>query len=68
MISSVIDLSATLGAARHQGQRLTCLAFAVSDVNRRMASAPDELSAEFIYQYAGAITPVNSLTLHHDDA
>ena len=57
MISSVIDLSATLGAARHQGQRLTCLVFAVSDVNRRMASALDELSAEFIYQYVGAITP-----------
>jgi hypothetical protein len=57
MISSVIDLSATLGAARHQGQRLTCLAFAVSDVNRRLAPAPDELSAEYLYQHAGAITP-----------
>ena len=57
MIASVIDLSTTLGAARHQGQRLTCLAFAVSDVNRRLAPAPDELSAEFLYQHAGAITP-----------
>ena len=57
MISSVIDLSGALGAARHQGQRLTCLAFAVSDVNRRLAPAPDELSAEFLYQHAGAITP-----------
>ncbi len=57
MISSVIDLSGTLGAARHQGQRLTCLAFAMSDVNRRLAPAPDELSAEFLYQHAGAITP-----------
>lgn len=57
MISSLIDLSATLGAARHQGQRLTCLAFAVSDVNRRLSPAPDELSAEFLYQHAGAITP-----------
>jgi hypothetical protein len=57
MISSVIDHSASLGAARHQGQRLTCLAFAVSDVNRRLAPAPDALSAEFLYQHAGAITP-----------
>lgn len=57
MISSVIDHSATLGVARHQGQRLTCLAFAVSDVNRRLAPAPDVLSAEFLYQHAGAITP-----------
>ena len=57
MISTVIDHSATLGTARHQGQRLTCLAFAVSDVNRRLAPAPDALSAEFLYQHAGAITP-----------
>jgi hypothetical protein len=57
MIFSVIDHSATLGAARHQGQRLTCLAFAVSDVNRHVALAPDFLSAEFLYQHAGAITP-----------
>jgi C1A family cysteine protease len=57
MISSVIDHSSTLGTARHQGQRLTCLAFAVSDVNRRLAPAPDVLSAEFLYQHAGAITP-----------
>ncbi len=56
MISSAIDHSASLGAARHQGQRLTCLAFAVSDVNRRLAPAPDVLSAEYLYQHAGAIT------------
>lgn len=57
MISSVIDHAPSLGAARHQGQRLTCLAFAVSDVNRRLAPAPDLLSAEFLYQQAGATTP-----------
>lgn len=56
MISSIIDLSESLGPARHQGQRPTCLAFAISDVNRRLAPAPDVLSAEYLYQHAGAIT------------
>jgi len=57
MILPAIDHSATLGTARHQGQRLTCLAFAVSDVNRHVAPAPDLLSAEYLYQHAGALTP-----------
>lgn len=45
------------GAARHQGMRLTCLAFAASDLNRMAAGAPDALSPEFLYQQAGATTP-----------
>lgn len=45
------------GAARHQGMRLTCLAFAASDLNRMASSAPDELSPEFLYRQAGATTP-----------
>lgn len=45
------------GAARHQGMRLTCLAFAASDLNRVASSAPDELSPEFLYRQAGATTP-----------
>jgi hypothetical protein len=57
MILSVVDHSALLGPARHQGQRPTCLAFAVSDVNRHVAPAPDVLSTEYLYQHAGAISP-----------
>lgn len=45
------------GAVRHQGMRLTCLAFATSDLNRMASSAPGELSPEFLYRHAGAITP-----------
>ena len=45
------------GAARYQGMRLTCLAFAASDLNRVASSAPDELSPEFLYRQAGATTP-----------
>lgn len=57
MITPVVDHSGSLGSARHQGQRLTCLAFAASDVNRRVALAPDVLSVEFLYQHAGALIP-----------
>lgn len=54
-----IEVSHThrFGPARHQGMRLTCLAFAASDLNRMFASAPEALSPEFLYQHAGAITP-----------
>jgi hypothetical protein len=44
------------GSARHQGMRLTCLAFATSDLNRIASNAPDELSPEFLYRQAGATT------------
>lgn len=45
------------GATRHQGMRLTCLAFAASDLNRVASGAPDELSPEFLYRQAGSTTP-----------
>lgn len=45
------------GAARYQGMRLTCLAFATSDLNRVASSAPDQLSPEFLYRQSGATTP-----------
>ena len=54
-IVPVVDLSALLGQARHQGLRSTCMAFAMSDLNRVTADAPDVLSAEFLYQTAGAL-------------
>jgi hypothetical protein len=52
-----IDLSPALGVARSQGQRLTCLAFSVSDLNRSVSGAPDYLSPEFLYQMAGSLIP-----------
>jgi hypothetical protein len=54
MISPVADHSSLFGAPRHQGMRLTCLAFTVSDLNRHTASAPDALSPEYLYQCAGS--------------
>lgn len=56
-IRPVVDLSKSLGPARSQGQRSTCMAFAMSDLNRAESSAPSELSAEFLYQAAGSISP-----------
>lgn len=56
-IQPVIDLSMQLGPARSQGTRSTCMAFAMSDLNRAVAGAPDALSAEFLYQVAGSLTP-----------
>jgi hypothetical protein len=52
-----INHGALLGPARHQGMRLTCLAFATSDLNRIVSGAPADLSPEFLYQHAGANTP-----------
>lgn len=56
-IQPTVDLSALLGPSRCQGQRSTCMAFAMSDLNRAAAGAPDVLSAEFLYRAAGALTP-----------
>lgn len=56
-IQSVVDLSGLLGPARCQGQRSTCMAFAMTDLNRSAAGAPDVLSAEFLYRAAGALSP-----------
>lgn len=56
-IQATVDLSGLLGPARCQGQRSTCMAFAMSDLNRRGSGAPNVLSAEFLYRAAGALTP-----------
>jgi hypothetical protein len=50
------DLSAAFGPARQQGQRPTCMAFAMSDLSRFYAKSP-VLSAEFLYQRAASTTP-----------
>lgn len=52
-----VNHSGALGAVRSQGNRSTCMAFAMSDLNRHVAGAPAALSAEFLYQTAGALTP-----------
>ncbi|RYG38382.1 MAG: hypothetical protein EON93_02120 [Burkholderiales bacterium] len=52
-----VNYAPLFGAARHQGMRLTCLAFAASDLNRMASNAPGDLSPEFLYQQAGSTTP-----------
>ena len=56
-ISSSHDMGAAFGPARHQGQRPTCLAFALSDLNQIFSKAPGYLSAEYLYRSAAAQTP-----------
>ncbi|WP_257814212.1 C1 family peptidase [Burkholderia glumae] len=50
------DLSAALGPVRNQGQRPTCVAFAMSDLSRYYAKS-EILSAEYLYQSAAQNTP-----------
>lgn len=50
------DLSEAFGLPRDQGARPTCLAFAMSDINRFHSSAP-MLSAEYLYRSAAHQTP-----------
>lgn len=55
----MIDIEVLLPEAeeppRDQGDRLTCLAFAISNLNR--SSAPATLSPEFVYQSTALQTP-----------
>lgn len=50
------DLSAAFGPARNQGQRPTCVAFAMSDLSRYYAKCP-VLSAEYLYRSVAQNTP-----------
>lgn len=50
------DHSAAFGPARSQGDRPTCLAFAMSDLNRFHAGS-ELLSAEYLYRDAATRTP-----------
>ncbi len=45
-----IDLSDSWGPPHDQGARPTCLAFALSDVNRHLNGVPQTLSAEYLYR------------------
>jgi hypothetical protein len=52
MIVPTIDLRSKHGAIRDQGKRPTCLAFALSELNRVHAGAPADLSPEYLYMEA----------------
>ena len=51
MIEVEIDRSSSLGSARDQGSRPTCLAFAVSDLNAA-ANTANHLSVEYLCHHA----------------
>lgn len=55
MITTQIDLSDRLGAARDQGQRPTCLVFAGSDLNAA-ARGVGHLSVEFLCHHAAKLS------------
>lgn len=55
MIVSKILLDGYGSPARPQGRRPTCLAFALSDLNR--PRAPADLSPEFLYRAAAILSP-----------
>ncbi len=55
MITVQIDFSDRLGIARDQGQRPTCLVFAVSDLNAASNSVA-HLSTEFLCYYAAKLS------------
>ena len=46
------DLRAAFGSARHQGDRPTCIAFALSDAHSAIRGAQEVLSAEHLYFHA----------------
>lgn len=53
-IMTHIDLRTAHGEARNQGNRPTCLAFALSDLNGHANGQPASLSPEFLYREAVA--------------
>ncbi len=65
-VKPIVDLRSLLDSARDQGDRQTCLAFTLSDMNRIHASLNFDLSAEYLYQAAaanwGAWVPHGGLT------
>ncbi len=75
-ITVLKDLRAELGAARNQGPRPTCLAFAVSDAHAALRPGWSPLSCEFAFYHAqrragrppgsGAVLPAMLATLCGD--
>ena len=52
-----IDLRAVHGGIRDQGERPTCMAFALSDLNGHRHQQPAQLSAEHLYREAAGLMP-----------
>lgn len=67
MISVSKDLSTQFGPARTQGHRPSCLAFALSDLNRFLHQNVEELSVEYLLHHAAkempGWTPTSGLTI-----
>lgn len=57
IIKEEIVLPQAANPARDQGQRPTCIAFALSELNLRCAPKIQALSAEYVYQAAANMTP-----------
>ncbi|WP_082638923.1 C1 family peptidase [Lysobacter antibioticus] len=57
IIKEDISLSQTGNPARDQGERPTCIAFALSELNLRFAPQVEVLSPEYVYQGAANLTP-----------
>jgi hypothetical protein len=56
-VQPILDLRPQLSVARDQGDRSTCLAFTLSDLNRLNGALQFDLSAEYLYQVAAANSP-----------
>lgn len=57
IIKEEIALPQASNPARDQGQRPTCIAFALSELNLRYATKIEALSPEYVYQGAANMTP-----------
>lgn len=55
MIIAEVDLRTLHGSVRDQGDRPTCMAFALSDLNGHRHQKPAQLSAEYLYREAAAL-------------
>lgn len=56
-ITAEIDLRTLHGKVRDQGDRPTCMAFALSDINGHRHQQPALLSAEHLYRQAAGLMP-----------
>lgn len=56
-INTAINLRTLHGGVRQQGDRPTCMAFALSDLNGHRHQKPAQLSAEHLYREAAGLMP-----------
>jgi hypothetical protein len=57
MITTILDHSSYYKSCRDQGNRSTCLAFAVSDIHSYHHNVYDELSVDYLCHHAAKNTP-----------